>query len=36
MLIDGLDATSAACEVDYDDSVSQFDHEYSRFFANRH
>jgi len=32
MLIDGLDATSAAYEVGYE-SVSQFNREYSRFFG---
>src|ERR1700694_5311228 len=32
MLMDGLDATSAAFEVGYE-SVSQFNREYSRFFG---
>jgi AraC-like DNA-binding protein len=32
MLMDGLDATSAAYEVGYE-SVSQFSREYSRFFG---
>ena len=32
MLMDGLDATSAACEVGYE-SVSQFSREYSRLFG---
>jgi AraC-like DNA-binding protein len=32
MLMDGLDATSAAYEVGYE-SVSQFTREYSRFFG---
>jgi AraC-like DNA-binding protein len=32
MLVDGLDATSAAYEVGYE-SVSQFSREYSRFFG---
>jgi AraC-like DNA-binding protein len=32
MLIDGLDATSAAFEVGYE-SVSQFNREYSRMFG---
>jgi AraC-like DNA-binding protein len=31
-LMDGIDATSAACEVGYE-SVSQFNREYSRFFG---
>ena len=33
MLMDGLDATSAAFEVGYE-SVSQFSREYSRFFGH--
>ena len=32
MLMDGMDATSAAYEVGYE-SVSQFNREYSRFFG---
>lgn len=32
MLMDGLDATSAAFEVGYE-SISQFSREYSRFFG---
>lgn len=32
MLMDGIDATSAAYEVGYE-SVSQFNREYSRFFG---
>ncbi len=32
MLMDGLDATSAAYEVGYE-SISQFSREYSRFFG---
>jgi AraC-like DNA-binding protein len=32
MLMDGLDATTAAYEVGYE-SVSQFSREYSRFFG---
>ena len=32
MLMDGVDATSAAYEVGYE-SVSQFNREYSRFFG---
>jgi AraC-like DNA-binding protein len=32
MLMDGMDATSAAYEVGYE-SVSQFSREYSRFFG---
>ena len=32
MLVDGLDATSAAYEVGYE-SLSQFSREYSRFFG---
>jgi AraC-like DNA-binding protein len=32
MLIDGIDATTAAFEVGYE-SVSQFNREYSRFFG---
>jgi AraC-like DNA-binding protein len=32
MLMDGLDATTAAYEVGYE-SVSQFSREYSRFFS---
>ena len=32
MLMEGLDATSAAYEVGYE-SVSQFSREYSRFFG---
>jgi AraC-like DNA-binding protein len=35
MLMDGLDATSAAYEVGYE-SVSQFSREYSRFFGQPH
>lgn len=33
MLIDGLDATSAAYEVGYE-SISQFSREYSGFFGH--
>jgi AraC-like DNA-binding protein len=33
MLMDGLDATTAAYEVGYE-SVSQFSREYSRFFGS--
>jgi AraC-like DNA-binding protein len=33
MLMDGLDATSAAYEVGYE-SISQFNREYKRFFGN--
>jgi AraC-like DNA-binding protein len=32
MLLDGMDATTAAYEVGYE-SVSQFNREYSRFFG---